>query len=115
MRAESRVRSSAWRLGNEGQSGTPSSWVAVASLACVHLPAMSHRYAEGQARKEVVMTDSNEGQRLVTEFAGVFSRDIVVKCLRDTAKRWADAPVQMYVGLLSERFARESLRAAAHA
>jgi hypothetical protein len=61
------------------------------------------------------MKDSYEGQRLVKEFAGVFSREIVVKCLRDTAKRWADAPVQMYVGLLSERFARESLRAAAPA
>lgn len=59
------------------------------------------------------MKESNEGQRLVTEFAGVFSREIVLKCLRDTAKRWAGAPVQMYVGLLSERFARKSLRAAA--
>jgi hypothetical protein len=76
---------------------------------------MSRPYSEDQARKEMVMTDSYEGQRLVTEFAGVFSREIVVKCLRDTAKRWADSPVQMYVELLSERFARESLRAAARA
>jgi hypothetical protein len=61
------------------------------------------------------MKQSKEGQRLVSEFAGVFSRETVVECLRDTAKRWAGAPVQMYVGLLSERFARERLRAAAHA
>lgn len=52
---------------------------------------------------------------MVSEFAGIFSRETVVECLRDTAKRWAGAPVQMYVGLLSERFARERLLAAAHA
>jgi hypothetical protein len=52
--------------------------------------------------------------RLVAEFAGTFSRETVVKCLRDTALRWVDAPVQTFVELLTERFARESLRAAAH-
>jgi len=49
----------------------------------------------------------------VAEFAGTFSRETVVKCLRDTALRWVDAPVQTFVELLTERFARESLRAAA--
>jgi hypothetical protein len=39
----------------------------------------------------------------------------VLKCLRDTANTWVDAPVQTFVALLAERFARESLRAAAHA
>ena len=38
------------------------------------------------------MKESNEGQRLVTEFAGIFTRETVVECLRDTAKRWAGAP-----------------------
>ena len=55
------------------------------------------------------------GQRLVSEFAGTFSREIVMACVRDSAKRWVDAPVQTYVELLTERFARESLRAAANA
>jgi hypothetical protein len=55
------------------------------------------------------------GERLVAEFAGTFSRETVLKCLRDTANTWVDAPVQTFVALLAERFARESLRAAAHA
>ncbi len=61
------------------------------------------------------MKERTEGDRLVAEFAGTFTRATVVECLRDTAKRWAGAPIQMYVGLLSERFARERLRAAAQA
>ena len=60
-------------------------------------------------------TERIEEEELVAEFAGTFSRETVVECLRDTAKQWADAPVQTYVGLLSERYARERLRAAAHA
>ncbi len=59
------------------------------------------------------MKDSNGGTRLVAEFAGTFSRETVLECLRDTATRWAGAPVQTFVGLLSERFARERLRAEA--
>jgi arsenate reductase (thioredoxin) len=59
------------------------------------------------------MNERIEGEELVAEFAGTFSRETVVECLRDTAKQWADAPIQMYVGLLTERFARERLRAAA--
>lgn len=59
------------------------------------------------------MKESNGGTRLVAEFAGTFSRETVLECLRDTAKRWAGAPVQVFVGLLSERFARERLRAEA--
>jgi hypothetical protein len=62
------------------------------------------------------MLESNGGgERLVAEFAGIFPKETVMKCLRDTANRWVDAPVQTFVGLLSERFARESLRAAADA
>ena len=61
------------------------------------------------------MQDSNGGQRLVAEFAGIFSKETVMECLRDTTNGWVDAPVQMFVGLLAERFTRERLRAAAHA
>ena len=61
------------------------------------------------------MKERIEGEELVAEFAGTFSRETVVECLRDTAKQWANAPIQMYVGLLTERFARERLRAAAQA
>ena len=50
---------------------------------------------------------------MVAEFAGVFSRETVLECLRDTTKRWVNAPVQMFVTLLAERFTRERLRAAA--
>jgi hypothetical protein len=58
---------------------------------------------------------SNGEERLVAEFAGIFSRETVIECLRDTTNRWVSAPVQMFVGLLAERFTRERLRAAAHA
>jgi hypothetical protein len=58
---------------------------------------------------------SNGGERLVAEFAGIFSQETVMECLRDTTNRWVNAPVQMFVGLLAERFTRERLRAAAHA
>jgi len=57
--------------------------------------------------------ESKEADQLVAEFEGIFSRETVLECLRDTTKRFVRAPVQMYVGLLSERFAREALRAAA--
>jgi arsenate reductase len=57
----------------------------------------------------------NGEDRLVAEFAGTFSPETVRECLRDTAKRWVDAPVQTFVELLAERFARERLLAAAHA
>ena len=60
------------------------------------------------------MQNSGE-ERLVKEFAGTFSRETVTECLRDTATRWKNAPVQTFVGLLSERFTRERLRAAAQA
>ena len=61
------------------------------------------------------MQEHYAGERLVAEFNGTFSRETVMNCLKDTAKRWADAPVQAFVELLAERFARESLRAAAQA
>jgi hypothetical protein len=57
------------------------------------------------------VNESKVGQGLVVEFEGIFSRETVVECLRDTAKEWADAPVQTYVGLLAERFTRQRLRA----
>jgi hypothetical protein len=61
------------------------------------------------------MQEHGAEERLVAEFADTFSRETVLECLKDTAKRWVDAPVQTFVELLSERFARESLRAAANA
>ena len=61
------------------------------------------------------MQNSNGGERLVAEFAGTFSRETVMECLRDTRNRWVNAPVQTFVELLAERFTRERLRAAAHA
>jgi hypothetical protein len=61
------------------------------------------------------MKESYEGQRLVAEFEGIFPRETVIKCYRDTAKRWVDAPVQVYVELFTERFARQRLLAAADA
>jgi arsenate reductase len=61
------------------------------------------------------MQERYAGERLVAEFEGIFSRETVMECLKDTAKRWVDAPVQTFVELLAERFARESLRAAARA
>lgn len=44
------------------------------------------------------MQDSNGGQRLVAEFAGIFSQETVMECLRDTTNRWVNAPVQVFVG-----------------
>ena len=52
-------------------------------------------------------------EKLVEEFAGIFSPETIVECLRDSASKLAGAPVQTYVALLSYRFARERLRAVA--
>ena len=59
------------------------------------------------------MRDPDGGERLVAESAGVFSRETVMECLQDTTNRWVNAPVQMFVTLLAERFTRERLQAAA--
>jgi hypothetical protein len=57
----------------------------------------------------------NGGQRLVAEFAGIFLAGDRDGGRRDTTNRWVNAPVQVFVGLLAERFTRERLHAAAHA
>ena len=54
-------------------------------------------------------------QRLVVEFEGVFSPETVAETVKDSAARWADAPIQAHVPVLAERFARERLRAVAQA
>jgi arsenate reductase len=54
-------------------------------------------------------------QRLAREFEGIFSPETVEESLRDSASRWAEAPVQTHVAVLAERFARERLRAVAQA
>ena len=57
---------------------------------------------------------TNAEQRLLNEFAGIFSPETIEECVRDSARRWADAPIQVHVPILAERFARDRLRAAAH-
>ena len=52
-------------------------------------------------------------QRLLKEFAGIFSPETIEECVRDSARRWAHAPIQLHVPVLAERFARDRLRAAA--
>lgn len=54
-------------------------------------------------------------QRLVVEFEGVFSPETVAETVRDSAARWADAPIQAHVPVLAERFARQRLQAVAQA
>jgi arsenate reductase len=54
-------------------------------------------------------------RRLAEEFAGVFSPETVEEVLRDSALRWKDAPIQVHVPVLAEKFAKERLRAVAQA
>ena len=54
-------------------------------------------------------------ERLIAEFAGVFSPETVIETLRDSAAQWEDAPIQVHVPVFAERFARERLRAAGQA
>lgn len=54
-------------------------------------------------------------ERLAHEFAGVFARETVAESVRDSAERLGAVRVTTYRGLLAYRFARERLRAAAHA
>ena len=53
--------------------------------------------------------------RLLGEFAGIFSPETVEQVLTDSALRWKDAPIQAHVPIFAERFARERLRAVAQA
>ncbi|MCD6020406.1 MAG: arsenate reductase ArsC [Actinomycetia bacterium] len=55
------------------------------------------------------------GKRLAAEFAGIFSAETVEEVLHDSALRWMDAPIQVHVPILAERFSRERLRAVAQA
>lgn len=61
------------------------------------------------------MDQTHAGEKLVQEFARIFSPETVAECLQDSADKLAGAPVQTYVALLSYRFARERLRAVAQA
>lgn len=54
-------------------------------------------------------------ERLAEEFAGVFGRETVEECLRDSAERLGPVRVTTYRGLLAYRFARERLLAIAQA
>lgn len=53
--------------------------------------------------------------RLCAEFAGVFARESVAHCVRDSHERLGPARIAMYQPLLAYRFARERLRASAAA
>lgn len=50
---------------------------------------------------------------LSREFAGTFSRDTVARVVEDTAARWRDAAITVFVPTLIHRFTRERLRAVA--
>jgi arsenate reductase len=54
-------------------------------------------------------------RRLAAEFAGIFSPETVEEVLQDSALRWKDAPIQVHVPVLAEKFAKERLRAVAQA
>jgi protein-tyrosine-phosphatase len=55
----------------------------------------------------------NAQDRLIAEFAGVFSPETVIETIQDSASRWDDARIKSHVPVLAERFARERLRAVA--
>lgn len=52
-------------------------------------------------------------RRLTEEFKGVFSPETVREVVVKSAGSWGDADVQIFVPILTERFARERLTAAA--
>jgi arsenate reductase (thioredoxin) len=49
--------------------------------------------------------------RLTDEFAGTFSGETIARYVDESMDRWTDAKVLAYVPVLTERFARERLRA----
>lgn len=51
--------------------------------------------------------------RLVDEFRGTFSPEIVERCVRDSMERLKEARVKQYLTILAYRFARERLTALA--
>lgn len=53
--------------------------------------------------------------RLCDEFPGVFSRETIERFINESSTSLRDAPVQAFVPLFAERFARERLRAVAQA
>jgi protein-tyrosine-phosphatase len=53
--------------------------------------------------------------RLTDEFEGVFSAETVAEVVDDSARRWAEAPIQSHIPVLAEKFARDRLRAVAQA
>ena len=49
-------------------------------------------------------------RRLIAEFEGVFSPETVAKAIRDSAMRFAGAPIQAHVPVLAEKSARRHLQ-----
>src|SRR5688572_11182910 len=49
--------------------------------------------------------------RLCEEFAGTFSRETIERYLNESTQHLRNAPVQAFVPLFAERFARDRLRA----
>ena len=46
------------------------------------------------------------GRRLATRFDGRVAPEVVERVMRETAAQWCEAPVQMYVPILVERYSR---------
>lgn len=55
------------------------------------------------------------GERLASEFSGVFSKETIAQYLEDSLQAWSEARIGTFIPLLTERFARERLRALAQA
>jgi hypothetical protein len=51
-----------------------------------------------------------DAARLYSEFDGVIDAQQIEAVIEDSLTRWADAPIQTYIPVLAERYARERLR-----
>ena len=54
-------------------------------------------------------------ERLAAEYGGIFSRATVEHVVADSLERLGEVTITLYVPVLTERFARDRLRAAAQA
>jgi hypothetical protein len=52
--------------------------------------------------------------RLAEELSGVFSEGTIRRYVYESATAWRNVPITSFVPALTERFARERLRALAH-
>lgn len=80
----------------------------------------SHPYTEFSLPGDLMDNTSRQSLesargRLLEEFAGVFARETIDRCVDDSYAQLPPAKVRTHLPLLAERFARERLRAAARA